>query len=464
MFRNGRLSQWQVIAILCQCTMLTCTDDPADPCPDCVDVIADESADDTADSNTDESADSNADESADSNSDESADSDAGEGVDPAHEIMFTEVELVGGELGFPTDMAFVPGTDELFMVEQTGAVQHLRLNSEDEVEVLGAFSIEVHMDLDCGLLGIALDPEFETNSQVYLSFCESRTHSEIWRYTIDTEDYGGIAESGVMILRAGHDDAPRPWHNVGAIGFDPGGYFWAFFGDKRVSNQGQDTDTVLASMIRIEIDEDGGHTGHPDNPFAEGGGNPDIYAYGLRSPWRGALDSQGNYWTGDVGENDFEEIDIITEAGQNFGWAIAEGPCEGDDCDGLVDPLLYWGHDDDDVPYFEFDPDADRTPERVAWVGEEYRPNDNDPYGGRLDNLVFWGDICIGFIRGARLNAEGQLIENRHIGHLTTTTGWRQAENGYIYAATYGGCSSTDEAYPEVMLVRAVSNPNFDGE
>lgn len=366
-----------------------------------------------------------------------------------------------GDWGMVTDARFIPGTDDLLVLEKSGRVGHLRLEG-DRFTLQGSFTLpDAYSQLDCGLISLALDPDFETNGFLYIGMCVSEQDSEIHRYTFDASDYGSVPGSKALILAVGDPDAPKPWHNVGSLGFDPDGTMWALFGDKKVDANGQAADNPLSALVRLipNRDPDGdGYTVPEGNAFAtEDEGHPLVYAVGLRSPWKGIRDSAGRYWFGDVGANTMEEVNLISEVGQNFGWSNAEGRCALG-CDGFIDPLLQWPHQGVS-DYAAQDPDVVPTNARVAYVALEVEPRDTDPYFGAIDGHVLFGDYCQGWVRGARVDADGALQADLHLGHLSVPSAWVRGSDGYIYAATFGKCetpSIDEDDPPQSAFVRAV--------
>lgn len=375
-----------------------------------------------------------------------ADDSAGESgeppVDPGpFRLEFEEIE-VDGFLGLVTDFVFLPDSMELLVTSLDGRVGHYVIE-DSGVSLLGEFEVPgVYWDLDCGLLAATLDPDFSSNGLLYVGACISQQDSAIYRLQFDPDDYGAIAETSAEIMVAGHPEAPRPWHNIGSMGFDETGALWALFGDKRVSANGQDLSNALSSVVRIVPARTGtGHEPAPDNPFVGmDDHDPDVYAYGLRSPWRGALDTQGRWFVGDVGANGFEEINMIDESGQNLGWANHEGPCEGD-CEGIVDPTTLWPHDGV-TDYMDDDPDLVATNARVAWVAGPYLGEHGDRYGGNLDGRMLFGDYCLGYVRSLQVDASGSVIADEHLGHLSLPVAWREASDGFLYTATFGKCET----------------------
>jgi glucose/arabinose dehydrogenase len=376
-------------------------------------------------------------------------------------VRFERIET-SDDFTMITDFRFIPGTDELLALSKDGRIGHHRLR-DGATERLGGFVVSgVHSDLDCGLLSLAFDPDFETNRFIYVSACTSQVENAIFRLEFDASDPASIAATQAEIFTATEPAADRPWHNVGAIGFDDSGALWALLGDKRVTANGQNTANDLSALVRLVPNRTPGGSGStpaPDNPFVDDPErSPYVYAWGLRSPWRGLYDSKGRWWIGDVGSDVFEEIDLVTAPGQNFGWSTHEGPCEGD-CEGFVDPVVGWTHEPT-ISYIADDEEARPTVRRVVWVGTEYDPGDGpDPYGGRLSGAVLFGDFCVGFVRALEVDDAGTVTRDEHLGHLAFPSGWARGPDGYIYASTFGQCESfniDDDDPPRSQLYRAV--------
>ncbi len=339
-----------------------------------------------------------------------------------------------------TDFAFIPGkNDEILVLNHAGELHHLRLEDE-ELEPMGETTLsDVYRKQGCGLLSLAFDPEFEKNHYIYLAYCTSLTESRLTRHVF--ESLSTIEDSTTNILTVELDEEPTEyWHRWGSMGFEPDGKtMWAFLGDHFFKANGQSTDDKFGSILRFlparEDDEDG-LVPAMGNAFAnEEDGDPTIYAYGLRSPWRGSLDSAGRFWVGDVGLVTFEEVNLVTEAGQNFGWSSEEGPCE-DDCDELVDPMTAWGRDGEDA-YTEEDEDTEPEVRRAVWVGEAYDSPSEDRYFGFHDDFVVFGDFYTGWVRGMRADATGKVVDDILLGHLPGVSQWRVGPDGYMYALTY---------------------------
>lgn len=183
-----------------------------------------------------------------------------------------------------------------------------------------------------GLLGLALSPNFMENGQFYVSYTKRADHrSVVSRFQVSKSDPNKADPDSEEILL----DIEQPYqnHNGGPIEFGPDGYLYAAFGDGGMRNDpkasGQDRSDLLGSILRVDVNSkaDGKNYAIPkDNPFVGVSGvRPEIYAYGLRNPWRIAFDKKsGRLWCGDVGQELWEEVNLITKGG-NYGWSNREG-------------------------------------------------------------------------------------------------------------------------------------------
>lgn len=346
-------------------------------------------------------------------------------------------------------MQFVPGANEFVLLGKNGDLWHYGLDG-DTVTELGTISIPgTYTESDCGILSIAFDPGFANNNLFYVGRCVSETDSVIERF-VWGPDHAQIASTASEVLRLGDADATRPWHNVGSIGFDDEGVMWALFGEKQIPANAQDTANNLGALIRIIPNRDLDQSGFesvPDRPF-----DSDVWAYGFRSPWTGLLDERGFWWVGDVGADDFEEIDVVTEVGQNFGWSIAEGPCEGD-CEGLTEPVIAIEHAID--KYVTENPDAVPVQSRVILVAVAYRDQGNDQYQGQLTGRTLIGEACTGALRLLEVDDAGSLTMDEYFGHLPSAHAWAQGPDGFVYAVQNGGCGAGNITDADATLLRA---------
>lgn len=205
---------------------------------------------------------------------------------------------------------------------------------------------------EAGLLGIALHPKFAQNRTLFLSYTRRGTPlvSVIARYTTTPDGRSLDPASAQTVLEVAQ---PFSNHNGGNIAFGPDGYLYIGFGDGGAAGDpqgnGQNLQSLLGKMLRLDVDGGAPYAIPADNPFSKGGGRAEIWAWGLRNPWRWSFDRQsGLLWAGDVGQNQWEEIDIIRRGG-NYGWNRREGRhCyrhEGCGVAGLSEPLAEYGHE-----------------------------------------------------------------------------------------------------------------------
>lgn len=254
----------------------------------------------------------------------------------------------------PVWLQQAPGeTDRWFVIEQPGRV---RVFADDEN--LG--SADTFIDItgrvtdggERGLLGMAFHPDWPTNRTVYLSYTgqDNGLTSFVSAFQA-SEDLSTLDPDSEERLI--WEEQPYGNHNGGQILFGPDGYLYWSLGDGGSANDplghGQNTDTLLGSMVRIDVTADS-YSVPADNPFANGGGAPEIWAWGLRNVWRFSFDrATGELWAGDVGQNAWEEVSILQNNG-NYGWNAKEAdecfsvdPCEEGP---WIDPIWQYGHSD----------------------------------------------------------------------------------------------------------------------
>lgn len=200
------------------------------------------------------------------------------------------------------------------------------LNIEDRVDFSGG---------ETGLLGMAFHPQFATNRYVYFNYigrnASNNMETRVSRFELASNGTINRA-SEIILLRF---NQPYSNHNGGQIAFGSDGYLYISSGDGGSGGDphqhGQNTNNLLGKMLRIDVDNISGGRNYAipaDNPFAVAGGAPEIWAYGLRNPWRFGFDRETNeLWVGDVGQGAWEEVNVVTRGG-NYGW----GDMEGDFC------------------------------------------------------------------------------------------------------------------------------------
>lgn len=261
----------------------------------------------------------------------------------------------------PVDLQYPPdNSNRIFVVEQAGIISVFPNDS-------GVTAKKTFLDIrekvddqgnEEGLLGLAFHPDYQTNGYFYVNYTATNPNrTVISRFQVSSNLDVADPSSEVVLLTF---EQPYSNHNGGQVSFGPDGYLYIAVGDGGSGgdphDHGENPATLLGTILRIDINkqEDGKRYGiPPDNPFANNrnGYRKEIYAYGLRNPWRFSFDSEnGRLWTGDVGQNAYEEIDVI-EKGGNYGWNTMEGnhcfePRTGCDRSGLKMPIHEYGRGD----------------------------------------------------------------------------------------------------------------------
>lgn len=248
------------------------------------------------------------------------------------------------------------GTDRIFVVEQPGVIRVFENNTNvAAAQIFLNISSRVNdSGNEEGLLGLAFHPDYENNGYFYVNYTAfPPRRTVIARYQVSAANPNKADSLSELILLT--FDQPFENHNGGQLAFGPDEYLYIATGDGGSGgdpqNNGQSLQTLLGKILRIDVDNPTGgrNYGIPaDNPFVSPGNREEIYAYGLRNPWRMSFDPVTQWlWAGDVGQGRREEIDII-EKGKNYGWNRMEGNLcypSGDPCDlpGLTKPIVDYG-------------------------------------------------------------------------------------------------------------------------
>lgn len=249
-----------------------------------------------------------------------------------------------------------PGSDDLFIVSQSGRIFRLERGEQShQVSTWLDLSSQLISGGERGLLGLAFHPDFEQNREFYVNYTIANPlRTVISRFKVDESGNPDLGSEQQLLLF----NQPFANHNGGDIAFGPDGYLYIASGDGGSGgdpqNNSQNTNNLLGAMLRIDVNtSDATYLIPGDNPFVDGGGMPEIFAWGLRNPWRMSFDlHSGVLWTGDVGQNAWEAIHFI-ENGKNYGWNILEGSnCfpPGSNCNpvGLELPVFEYNHDNGD--------------------------------------------------------------------------------------------------------------------
>ena len=354
-----------------------------------------------------------------------------------------QLELTKLADGFvqPVDLVFVPGSPRALVVEQGGRVRQLIPDGSDHPVVLD-LTDRVVAGGEMGLLGLAFHPAFPRNGRVFLNYttqADGRLGTRISEFRFEPDTLAGDPGSERILLRY---EQPYRNHNGGMVLFGPDGYLYIGTGDGGAANDphdhGQRLDSLLGKMLRLDVDrpEAGLPYGLPaDNPFlGRPGGRPEIYAYGLRNPWRYSFDRQtGDLWCGDVGQNAREEIDLITRGG-NYGWRLMEGF--------IRTPKVKADH----VPADLIPPVVDYPrSEGVSVTGGYVYRGTRYP---ALQGLYLYADFGSGNLWGLRYS-QGRIVENtKLISRGPPLSSFAEDASGELYAVGYAGTLYRIKAKP----------------
>lgn len=243
--------------------------------------------------------------------------------------------------------------DALYVLEQGGTVRVVQdgvVRPEPFLDLSGAVSTGGER----GLLGLAFGPPGAGGVplEAFVHYTDASGDTVLARMPI--QDGRAVQDQATVMLR---QDQPYGNHNGGQLAFGPDGMLYLGLGDGGSAGDplgaGRDPDTLLGKLLRLDVRERP-YAIPADNPFADGGGRPEIWALGLRNPWRFSFDeASGDLWIADVGQNRTEEVNLLpagSAGGADFGWSTLEGErCfREQDCDrsGTVPPLASYDHDD----------------------------------------------------------------------------------------------------------------------
>ncbi len=326
------------------------------------------------------------------------------------------------------------GTQRLFVVEQGGRIRVLKNGQPVGTPFLDLGGLTAR-DGERGLLGAAFHPRYATDGRFFVNYTRAADGATViasYRASAANPDRADAASAVVLLT------IPQPYsnHNGGALKFGPDGMLYIGMGDGGSGNdpegRAQDPASLLGKILRIDVDHGNPYTIPPGNPFVAGGGRPEIFALGVRNPWRMSFDrATGDLWIGDVGQDAFEEIDrlpVSTGAGANLGWRVLEG----NRCTGLSGPVtctnttlsgpvITYGHG-----------------EGCSVTGGYVYRGSGMPV---LQGQYLYADFCSGRLWAARRDGTGAWVPQLLDDTPYSISGFGEDEAGELYFADYASGS-----------------------
>lgn len=317
------------------------------------------------------------------------------------------------------------GSGRVFVVEKRGVIRLLEdgrafLDISDRVQSRGS---------EQGLLGLAFHPDFAANGRFFVHYSDRNGDTVIARFEVGPNADAADPGSEQIILR---QDQPAANHNGGEITFGPDGYLYIGLGDGGGANDtfgnAQRRDTLLGKLLRIDVDSGDPYAVPADNPFVNDPAfRPEIFAYGLRNPWRFSFDrATGDLYIADVGQNRYEWVHYRPageQGGENFGWPILEGfHClSGATCDraGLTEPVI----------------DYDHSLGCAITGGYVYRGRQYPA----IDGVYFFGDYCSGRVWAMSRDDAGQWQATEMLQANIQLSSFGEDEAGEIYVTDLRG-------------------------
>jgi glucose/arabinose dehydrogenase len=324
------------------------------------------------------------------------------------------------------------GSGRLYVVEQAGTIAVVEDGQVSETRMLDIVDRVESGGSEQGLLGLAFAPDFATSLLFYVMYTDLDGNEVVSRFTAG-EDFVSADPESEEILIYQEDFAEN--HNGGQLAFGPDGFLYIGLGDGGgggdPEENGQDLSTLLGKILRIDVDPANATGDEPyaipaDNPFVDtADAAPEIWAYGLRNPWRFSFDTEtGDLYIGDVGQGEIEEIDFAPagEGGQNYGWNLMEGEscyaveaCD-PEADDLTLPIAQYTHAEGGCS---------------VTGGYVYR---GDVHAD-LVGTYFYGDYCSGLIWGATMDTDGSFAVSEPYESGLRISTFGEGEDGAVYLA-----------------------------
>ncbi|MBU1494501.1 MAG: PQQ-dependent sugar dehydrogenase [Actinobacteria bacterium] len=344
---------------------------------------------------------------------------------PLPSLQGLQLEVVGDGYANPVFVTSPPGDDRLFVVEKPGRIRIIGV----EAPFLDVTALTAEDHQEQGLLGLAFHPDYAANGRFFVYYTDRGGTSTLAEYAVSAADRDAADPGSAEILLT--QEQPKGNHNGGMLAFGPDGRLYLGLGDGGGANDrygnGQRPDTLLGAILRLDVDAATPYAIPPDNPFVDGGGAPEVWAYGLRNPWRFSFDG-GLLYVADVGQAAWEEIDVAPAAsgGLNYGWPIMEGEAcfqeAGCDAAGLEAPVIVYSHD-----------------EGCSVTGGYVYRGAAIP---EIDGHYFYADWCGGWVRSIRYQ-DGAITDasdwTGDLGSLDQIVSFGRDAAGELYVVVQGG-------------------------
>lgn len=349
-------------------------------------------------------------------------------------LQQVRLETIVEGLRQPTVITAPPGDDRLFVTERVGLVRIIDANDELLRSAFLDISDRVLANgIEQGLLGLTFHPDYATNGRFFVYYTDRDGRRQLSEFQVSVSDpnLASPDTERVLVELEQPEDATDIRHYAGQLNFDPDGLLWMSMGDGADSrDQGQDPNTLFGAVSRLDVDSATEPYGiPPNNPFVDGGGAPEVWAYGLRNPWRFSIDPVDRLvYIADVGHADQEEVNVlpIDEGGFNLGWSDMEGTrCfHNQDCDpaDYTSPVITYSHEEG----------------CSVTGGYVYRGSAIPEIAG----TYFYSDWCSQWIRSFKY-VDGQLTEetdwSSELGQIGQINSFGVGGDSEMYAVTHEG-------------------------
>ena len=339
------------------------------------------------------------------------------------------LEVVASGLSNPLHLTAPADDPRLFVVEQPGRIRIVH-NGQLAATPFLDITAKVQSGGERGLLSMAFDPDYGANGLFYVDYTDRSGNTVVERYRVSADANRADPASAAVILTI---NQPYANHNGGHLLFGPDGMFHIGTGDGGSGGDpqrnGQNRATPLGKLLRIDVGRGDPYAIPPDNPFVgRAGARGEIWAYGLRNPWRITFDrTEGTLYIADVGQNAVEEINVVSAAakGVNYGWNVMEGDrCfNASTCDrsGLTLPMVTYTHAGA----------ACSVTGGIVYRGQQIP---------EIRGHYFYGDYCAGFVRSFRYeNGRASDEQEWDLGSIGSVLSFGEDAAGEMYLLSANG-------------------------